>query len=125
MEKMKAAITLSQDEIILLIARHLQEKTPGLSIGRVCILTNSKQNYRARWEECSVIALNDEAVERANEHIRDRDKKWPSLNRVDFVADALESFIGQAKLSDLHVQRLRQIIEECKRPEIKVEVDAL
>lgn len=62
---MRVAITLTHDEIKEIIQKHIKERMDGV-ITKLTILSNSKQNYKATWEVCEVVAVNQEAIEDHN-----------------------------------------------------------
>ena len=62
---MKVKVSLSHKEVLDILSKHLSESLNCL-VSEVKILTRSKQNYRAVWELCDVVVVNDDEIAEHN-----------------------------------------------------------
>jgi hypothetical protein len=63
---MKLNLVITQQELEELIADHVNSKLPAGTVDKVELFVKSKQNYRATWEHCHTIVLNEEARQEHN-----------------------------------------------------------
>lgn len=60
---MKITLSLTQEDIIKILQKHIQEKTAGLEIGEVRLYVMSKSNYRQKtWEPAAMIIKNEPPI---------------------------------------------------------------
>lgn len=83
---MRMEVTITQKELEELIANHIAEKLPNNTIDKVVLYTQSTQNYKAKWEACAVILVNEEARQRYNEQ-KSREVKENPLPEIKAVVN--------------------------------------